>query len=138
MQYKEYATHLDHHLKDACSRSADFVARQAAYGEALGAFATQAASMSKYEEGDAAQAFLELNAAASAVAGEHSSATNHMNRCVPQPPAPAASASGDHNCCATGASIAAAVHACLQARRMCVGRLGRHQVARPPLQPDGP
>jgi len=84
-QYKEYATHLDHHLKDACSRSADFVARQAAYGEALGAFATQAASMSKFEEGAAAQAFLELNTAASAVAGEHSSATTHMNRCATAP-----------------------------------------------------
>eukprot|EP00892_Ulva_mutabilis_P000841 jgi/Ulvmu1/10758/UM068_0048.1 len=85
LQYKEYATHLDHHLKDACSRSADFVARQAAYGEALGAFATQAASMSKFEEGAAAQAFLELNTAASAVAEEHASAHTHMNRIFAAP-----------------------------------------------------
>jgi hypothetical protein len=81
-QYKEYATHLDHYLKDACSRSADFVSRQAAYGEALGAFSTQAAAMSKYEEGPAASAFVELAAAAQAIATAHADAQGHVHRCA--------------------------------------------------------
>jgi hypothetical protein len=83
VQYKEYATHLDHHLKDACSRSSDFVARQAAYGDALAAFATQAASMSKLEDGPAATAFLDLHAAAAAIAAEHATSQPHMHRYAP-------------------------------------------------------
>lgn len=85
VQYKEYATHLDHHLKDACCRSSDFVSRQGAYGEALGAFAQQAASMSKLEDGPAANAFLELHAAASAIASEHANSQPHMNRIFAAP-----------------------------------------------------
>lgn len=85
LQYKEYATHLDHHLKDACCRSSDFVSRQGAYGEALGAFAQQAASMSKLEDGPAANAFLELHAAASAIASEHANSQPHMNRIFAAP-----------------------------------------------------
>jgi sorting nexin-1/2 len=85
VQYKEYATHLDHHLKDACCRSADFVSRQGAYGEALAAFAQQAASMSKLEDGPAANAFLELHAAASAIASEHANSQPHMNRIFAAP-----------------------------------------------------
>ena len=84
MQFKEYSTHLEHHLKDTCSRSADFVAKQQAYGEALSTFGAQAHNMSKYEQGSAATAFMELQAAAEKVASMHEDASKHVNRCVSQ------------------------------------------------------
>lgn len=85
LQYKEYATHLDHHLKDTCGRAADFVTRQAAYGESLAAFGAQAAQMSKFEEGPAAQAFMELEGAVKRVAGLHSDINGHVNRVFAAP-----------------------------------------------------
>jgi hypothetical protein len=83
VQFKEYSTHLEHHLKDACGRSADFVAKQQAYGEALAEFGAQAANMSKYEESAAASAFMDLQAAAAAVAAMHDDVSTHVNRCRP-------------------------------------------------------
>jgi hypothetical protein len=80
MQFKEYSTHLEHHLKDACGRSADFVTKQQAYGESLSAFGSQAANMSKYEEGAAASAFMELQAATEAVAVMHADVGMHVSR----------------------------------------------------------
>jgi hypothetical protein len=82
MQFKEYSTHLEHHLKDASSRSADYVAKQQAYGEALAAFGTQAANMSKYEESAAASAFMDLHATATAVASLHNDVSSHVGRCA--------------------------------------------------------
>ena len=82
LQYKEYSTHLEHHLKDACSRSADFVAKQQAYGDALAAFGAQASNMSKYEESTAASAFSELHATSTAVAELHKDVSSHVNRCA--------------------------------------------------------
>ena len=79
-QFKEYSTHLDHHLRDASARASSFVAKQQAYGEALAAFGTQAANMSKYEESTAASAFMDLQAAASAVATMHNDVSTHVNR----------------------------------------------------------
>jgi hypothetical protein len=84
LQYKEYATHLDQHLKDAWAKSAEFVGRQQTYAEALGAFGEAAASMSKFDTGPAATAFTELTATTQAVARVSTDHSNHIARCAPK------------------------------------------------------
>ena len=85
LQFKEYSTHLEHHLRDVSLRSADFVAKQQAYGEALAAFGAQAANMSKYEDSTAASAFMDLQASATSVANMHADVTKHVQRfAIPQ------------------------------------------------------
>eukprot|EP01025_Chloroclados_australasicus_P000566 TRINITY_DN10256_c0_g1_i5.p1 TRINITY_DN10256_c0_g1~~TRINITY_DN10256_c0_g1_i5.p1 ORF type:complete len:416 (-),score=50.04 TRINITY_DN10256_c0_g1_i5:365-1612(-) len=85
LQYKEYATHLDHHLKDACGRAADFVSKQTAYADALATFGQQAENLSKYEDGPAASAFVDMHQTASGVAKIHKDATTHINRIFAAP-----------------------------------------------------
>ena len=87
LQYKEYAVHLDHQLKDASGKSAEYVAKHHAYAEALGAFGEAAAAMSKFESGPAANAFVELQKTTKAVSDLSMTQNVTMNRCE-QPNSP--------------------------------------------------
>lgn len=81
MQYKEYAIHLDHQLKDASGKSAEYVAKHHAYADALGAFGDAAAAMSKFESGPAANAFVELQKTTKAVSDLSIDQNGHLARC---------------------------------------------------------